>query len=117
MGLSQSEWIAVAILAGFLIFLAIKGKLANYWSLLTGGAAAGTSASSTSSTATSAVGSVAGAAAGAATGNVTGGALPSGGTSTNSATVSGTITNNGQTATTTFPTIPGTNVPMPQVTI
>jgi hypothetical protein len=110
--LSQSEWIAVAILAGFLIFLAIKGKLANYWSLLTGGAAAGTSGTTAaSSTATSAVGSVAGAAAGAATG-----ALPSGGTSTNSATVSGTITNNGQTATTTFPTIPGTNIAMPQVT-
>jgi hypothetical protein len=108
--LSQSEWIAVAILAGFLIFLAIKGKLANYWSLLTGGAAAGTSASSTSTATTAST--IAGAAAGAATG-----ALPSGGTSTNSATVSGTITNNGQTATTTFPTIPGTNVPMPQVTI
>jgi hypothetical protein len=114
MHLSQSEWIAVAILAGFLIFLAIKGKLANYWSLLTGGAAAGTSSTASSSTASSSTtaGGLAGAAAGAATG-----ALPSGGTSTNSATVSGTITNNGQTATTTFPTIPGTNVPMPQVTI
>jgi hypothetical protein len=110
MGLSQSEWIAVAILAGFLIFLAIKGKLANYWSLLTGGAASGTS--SAASTATTTAGTLAGTAAGAATG-----ALPSGGTSTSSATVAGTITNNGQTATTTFPTIPGTNFPMPQVTL
>jgi hypothetical protein len=97
MGLSQSEWIAVAILAGFLIFLAIKGKLANYWSLLTGGAAAGTASSSTAST----TGTIAGAAAGAA--------IPSG-------TVAGTITSNGQTVATTFPTIPGTNVLMPQVT-
>jgi hypothetical protein len=108
MGLSQSEWIAVAILAGFLIFLAIKGKLANYWSLLTGGAAAGTASSSSTASTT---GAIAGAAAGSA--------IPSGATATNSTasgTVAGTITSNGQTVATTFPTIPGTSVLMPQVT-
>jgi hypothetical protein len=110
-GLSQSEWILIAILAGFLVYLAIKGKLGVYWTLLTGGAAASSSTSSTSST----VGSVAGAVAGA----VTGSAVPPGASSsasTASSSVGGTITNNGQTVATTFPTIPGTSVAMPQVT-
>lgn len=107
--LSQSEWIAVAILAGFLVFLAIKGKLANYWSLLTGGAASAASSSSSSSSAGSSVGGLAGA--------VTGGLGAIGGTSSPApGTVGGTITGNGQTTNTTFPTIPGTNFPMPQVT-
>jgi hypothetical protein len=113
MQLSQSEWIAVAILAGFLIFLAIKGKLANYWSLLTGGAAAGSS-STASTTASTAASGVAGAVAGAIVPAIPPGASSSNSTASN--TVTGTITNNGQTATTTFPTLPGTSIAMPQVT-
>lgn len=35
--LSQSEWIMGAIVAGFVVFLAVRGKLGNYWSLLVGG--------------------------------------------------------------------------------
>lgn len=111
MGLSQSEWIAVAILAGFLIFLAIKGKLANYWSLLTGGAATGAASSAASSSAASS--------AGGAAGSILGGlasSAASGNPAAAAGSVAGTITGNGQTAATTFPTIPGTNFPMPQVT-
>jgi hypothetical protein len=37
--MSQSEWIAATIVAGFLIYLAIKKKLPNYWAMMTGGAA------------------------------------------------------------------------------
>lgn len=35
--LSQSEWIVAAILGGFFVYLAIRGKLGNYWSLMVGG--------------------------------------------------------------------------------
>jgi hypothetical protein len=106
MGLSQSEWIAVAILAGFLIYLAIKGKLANYWSLLTGGAAAGT-ASSPSAASSSAASSSAGAAAGAIAGAAAGPALPG--------VTQGTVTQGNQTTTQYFPNIPGVPIAMPQV--
>jgi len=100
MQLSQSEWIAVAILAGFLVFLAIKGKLANYWSLLTGGAVGGTASSSPAS---SSVGALAGAAAGPAA------ALPG--------VVSGTVTQGQQTTQQFFPMIPGMSaIPLPSVT-
>jgi hypothetical protein len=106
--LSQSEWIAVAILAGFLIYLAIKGKLANYWSLLTGGAAAGTSASSTA--ASSSPAATAGAQVGAIAGAAAGPALPG--------VTSGTVTQGGQTTQQYFPNIPGVNLnnPMSMVT-
>ena len=62
MAISQAEWIVAAIVAGFLLFLAIKGKLGNYWRLLTGGGKAAAPAVATPA------GGVAGAAAaGAAT--------------------------------------------------
>ena len=93
--MSQSEWIAAAILAGFLIYLAIKGKLATYWSFMTGGGTAApasstSSAASTASTVGSTVAGLAGTAAGpAAT------ALPG--------VVSGTVTQGQQTTQEYFP--------------
>ena len=35
--MSQSEWIAAALIAGFILYLAVKGKLNAYWWLLAGG--------------------------------------------------------------------------------
>jgi hypothetical protein len=115
MQLSQSEWIAVAILAGFLIYLSIKGKLAAYWTLLTGGAAGGAAAAGASPAATAgaqvgAVSSTATSAAGGVAGAVAGPALPG--------VTSGTVTQGGQTTQQYFPNIPGVNLnnPMSMVT-
>jgi hypothetical protein len=112
MQLSQSEWIAVAILAGFLIYLSIKGKLAAYWTLLTGGAAASSSTAAASSTASGAVNSAASAVAGVA-GAAAGAAVPA-----LPGVTSGTVTQGGQTTQQYFPNIPGVNLsnPMSMVT-
>ena len=42
--MNQSGWIVGALLAAFIVFLAIEGRLSAYWALLTGGAGASTSA-------------------------------------------------------------------------
>ena len=83
MNLSQSEWIAVAVVAGFLVFLAIKGKLGNYWTLLSGGGTPAKAAAPPGTLGAAAGGAAAGAAAtgpvGQALGSVLGGlgSLPS----------------------------------------
>lgn len=51
--MSQSGLIVAALIGGFVIYLTITGKLAAYWSILTGGASA-TATSSTSSTSSTA---------------------------------------------------------------
>jgi len=38
--MTQSGWLAAALLAGFLLWLAMQGKLQAYWSILAGGAPA-----------------------------------------------------------------------------
>jgi hypothetical protein len=38
--ISQSEVIVGALIVGFIVFLAVKGRLGAYWSLLVGGGAA-----------------------------------------------------------------------------
>jgi hypothetical protein len=37
--MSQSEWLAAVLIAGFLVWLAMSKRLAVYWSILTGGGA------------------------------------------------------------------------------
>jgi hypothetical protein len=44
-GLSQSGLMGAALIAGFLIYLAAKGKLGSYWSILMGGTTGATSTS------------------------------------------------------------------------
>jgi hypothetical protein len=113
MGMSQSEWIAVAIVAGFLVYLAIKGKLATYWTMLTGGGAA-------SSAAGGVAGAVAGAAGGAATSSAAGavaGAVAGPAATTLPGVVSGTVTQGQQTTQEYFPMIAGAaGITMPSVT-
>ncbi len=77
--LSQSEWIMAALFAGFLIYLAMKGKLGAYWSLLAGGGspAAAKAAASRSAAASSTGGGIAGGMLGGIVGG--GGAASSGG--------------------------------------
>ena len=102
--MSQSEWIGAAIIAGFFIFLAMKGKLATYWRLLTGGGRTADDimglvpVAGAASSAGSIVGGLAGAAAGPAVGSI-----------------AGTITGDGQTTATTFPMIPGGMLSLPGV--
>lgn len=67
--MSQSEWIVVAIVAGFLVYLASKQRLGAYWSLLVGG---GTPAAAKAAPAN---------AAGAVAGGFLGGQPGAGGTS------------------------------------
>jgi hypothetical protein len=55
---SQSSVIAAALIGGFLLWLALNGKLAAYWSILTGGGAPG--AAGGGATAAGAASSVAG---------------------------------------------------------
>jgi hypothetical protein len=45
--LSQSGLMIAALLGGFVVFLAMQGKLGNYWSILMGGGASSTSTAST----------------------------------------------------------------------
>jgi hypothetical protein len=66
MGMSQGQWIAAALVAGFLAYLSVKGKLPRYWSFLTGG---GASQSAAKSAAASGVGGAAGSVIGAVTGS------------------------------------------------
>jgi hypothetical protein len=42
---TQAEWIVGAIVAGFIAYLSIKGKLPRYWAFLTGGGGAAVAAS------------------------------------------------------------------------
>lgn len=46
--MSQSEVIAVTLVGGFVLYLAMAGKLGAYWSLLTGGGAASAAATTPS---------------------------------------------------------------------
>jgi len=124
---SQSAWIAATIVAAFLLFLALRGKLNAYWSLLIGGGApagspgaqpaSGGGASSTAPTspldiAGGLVGGIAGGgAAGAAGSNLPGGAS----STTTGGTVSGTVTGSGQTSTQQWSVWPGVLPPLPQV--
>lgn len=50
-GMSQSSMMGAALIAGFVVFLAAKGKLGAYWSLLLGGSASGGNSSSGGSSA------------------------------------------------------------------
>jgi hypothetical protein len=43
--MTQSGWLAAALVLGFLLFLAANGKLQAYWSLLVGGSAGGSAGS------------------------------------------------------------------------
>jgi hypothetical protein len=58
-GISQSSLMAAALLAGFVVWLAMNGKLATYWSLLTGGSGATANATSSTTTGSTATGSTA----------------------------------------------------------
>jgi hypothetical protein len=51
--MSQSQVLVGALLAGFVVYLAMNGKLAAYWKLLTGG---GTAAPSTPTAGTTTTG-------------------------------------------------------------
>lgn len=109
--LSQSEWIAVAIVAAFLVFITIRGRLGYYWSLLIGGGAKSTPAE--------------GAQAGALGGGILGAipkalgigapspstTSPTSSPSSPSNTVAGTVTSAGQTTVFQWPTIPGVALP------
>jgi hypothetical protein len=116
MGMSQSEWIVAALVAGFLVFLAMKGKLARYWSLLIGGGTGASSPSSSSGTSPLAIG-------GGLVGSIAGGlsgpaaAVPSGSVSTGTA-VTGTTTSGGQTTQQGYSYLPGINIndPLSMVT-
>ena len=44
--MSQSGWIAAALLGGFIVYLAIKGRLGTYYGFLVGGSTAGSVSSS-----------------------------------------------------------------------
>lgn len=48
--MSQSGLMVAALLGGFVVFLALQGKLANYWSILLGGGASATSSTSSGTT-------------------------------------------------------------------
>jgi hypothetical protein len=48
--LSQSGLMVAALLGGFVVFLALQGKLGNYWSILLGGGASATSSTSSGTT-------------------------------------------------------------------
>jgi hypothetical protein len=50
--MSQSGLMVAALLGGFVVFLAMQGKLGNYWSILMGGGASAPSTSSGSGTTT-----------------------------------------------------------------
>ena len=121
MGMSQSEWIGAAIIAGFLIFLAMKGKLATYWRMLTGGAIAtkGGAGGTAGGGAGSTIGGILGGLAGPGLGNlgsVLGGAVS--GEADASAipgAIGGTITQGGVTSPTSFPAIPGGMLSLPGV--
>ena len=116
MGMSQSEWIGGAIIAGFLIFLAMKGKLATYWRLLTGGGTGKAASSGAGASTGSTIGGIVGGLVGPGLGGV--GAAIGGGGDVGGAiggAVQGTITGDGQTSSTTFPMIPGGMLSLPGV--
>jgi hypothetical protein len=46
-GMSQSGLMVAALIGGFIVFIAMQGKLATYWSILLGGGAATGSTSTT----------------------------------------------------------------------
>jgi hypothetical protein len=52
--LSQSGLMVAALLGGFVVFLALQGKLGNYWSILLGGGASATTGATTGGAATTA---------------------------------------------------------------
>jgi hypothetical protein len=52
--MSQSGLMVAALVGGFVVFLAMQGKLGNYWSILLGGGASATTGAATSPTATTA---------------------------------------------------------------
>lgn len=58
---TQGEWIVGALIVGFVVYLAMRGKLGTYWSLLMGGAIAKAPAATTAPAASSGMGSVLGA--------------------------------------------------------
>jgi hypothetical protein len=45
--MSQSGLMVAALLGGFVVFIAMQGKLANYWSILLGGGSTATSGATT----------------------------------------------------------------------
>ena len=52
--MGQSELLAAALAGGFLLYLAAKGRLATYWSLMTGGTGAAASTGTAGGQATAA---------------------------------------------------------------
>lgn len=50
--LSQSGLMVAALLGGFVVFLALQGKLGNYWSILLGGGASATTGAASPTSAT-----------------------------------------------------------------
>jgi hypothetical protein len=50
--MSQSGLMVAALLGGFVVFLAMQGKLQNYWSILLGGGSTSTSSAASPTTAT-----------------------------------------------------------------
>jgi hypothetical protein len=65
--MSQSGIMVAALLGGFVVFLALQGKLANYWSILLGGGASATSGATTTSPTTTTPGATTTAPAGSTT--------------------------------------------------
>ena len=51
-GMSQSGLMVAALVGGFIVFVAMQGKLANYWSILLGGGASSAGSATTPSTTT-----------------------------------------------------------------
>lgn len=65
---SQSSWLAGALVAGFILYLAANQRLGVYWSLLTGGGAASSTAGTTSTGVAASTALAAGVAGGAMAG-------------------------------------------------
>jgi hypothetical protein len=65
--MSQSGIMVAALLGGFVVFLAMQGKLANYWSILLGGGASATTGAATTASPTTTPGATTTAPAGSTT--------------------------------------------------
>src|SRR5262245_25749350 len=112
--MSQSEWIVASVIAGFVLFLALKGKLGTYWSLLIGGGSGAKSSSPSggASAATNPLGI-----AGGLAGGVFGDAASAATTAAQGAggTVTGSVTQGGQTKQQGWSLLPGILPELPPV--
>ena len=119
MQLSQSEALLAAIFVGFMLYLAAKGKLRAYWSLLVGGGsgAAPASVPGVANPAPQAGGPSLPSSAAPSPGTppIVPSPLPSGSGAPPTGTVTGTVTGSGQSTGQLWPFLPGTLPPLPSV--